>query len=111
MPGDKEKMSEQKNFDKEVDEKTLNEVDDPDFFIFKEIGDKISGVLCDVGHSKKYDFGLYTLQKKDKQVRFHGSAQLDTKMKQVSLGDYCVVTFMDVEERDKGEMKLFSVKR
>lgn len=90
------------------------EIDDPDFFKFENIGDKIGGKLVDVGHSDQYDFGLYTVESDDadkKQTRFHGSAQLDSRMKQVELNDIILVEFMDIEKRPKGDMKLFRVMR
>lgn len=88
------------------------EIDDPNFFKFESIGDKIKGQLVDIGWSDQYDFGLYTVEDGDKnQTRFHGSSQLDSRMKQVSLGDHIVVEFMDIEKRPKGDMKLFRVMR
>jgi len=88
------------------------EIDDPNFFKFESVGDKIKGQLVDVGHSEQYDFGLYTVEDENKeQTRFHGSSQLDSRMKQIELGDHIVVEFMDIEKRPKGDMKLFRVMR
>lgn len=100
----------QKNI--EVKEAVFDEIEDPDFFKFKDIGDKIEGKLIDVGNSDQYGFGLYTLETPSEDlIRFHGSAQLDSRMKQVNLGEYIQIEFMDVEKRPKGDMKLFSLRR
>jgi hypothetical protein len=88
------------------------EVEDADFVKFEKIGDSVEGNLIDVGMSEQYHFGLYTLEKADTStVRFHGSAQLDGKMKSVKLGDSIKVEFYDIEKRAKGNMKLFKVMR
>jgi hypothetical protein len=88
------------------------EIEDPNFFKFENVGDKVVGKLVDIGTSDQYKFGLYTLEIEDgTQVRFHGSAHLDTRMKQVQIGESIIVIFTDVEKRPKGNMKLFSVKR
>lgn len=88
------------------------EIDDPEFFKFENIGDKIGGKLVDVGKSDQYDFGLYTIENDEgEQTRFHGSSQLDSRMKQVNLGDVILVEFMDIEKRPKGDMHLFRVMR
>lgn len=88
------------------------EIEDPDFFKFENVGDKIAGRLVDVGSSDQYKFGLYTIENSDgEQVRFHGSSHLDTRMKQVQIGELVIVEFTDVEKRPKGDMKLFSVRR
>ncbi len=94
-----------------IDESEYEEVEDPDFFKFENVGDKVSGELVDIGTSDKYNFGLYTLEKPDgEQLRFHGSAHLDTRMKRIGIGDSVIVEYQDVEKKEKGEMKLFSVK-
>lgn len=93
-------------------ERKYEEIEDPDFFKFNEIGDKIEGKLVDIGESEQYKFGLYTVETSDKDlIRFHGSSHLDSRLKQVSLGEYIQVEFIDIEKRPKGEMKLFSVRR
>lgn len=96
---------------KEIDQ-NYEEIEDADFFKFEKIGDSIEGNLIDIGTSEQYHFGLYTLEKADTStVRFHGSAQLDGKMKSVKLGDSIKVEFYDIEKRAKGNMKLFRVMR
>lgn len=104
-------MTKQKDLEgKEADE--YEEIEDPDFFKFESVGDNIAGELVDIGTSDQYKFGLYTVEKSDgSQVRFHGSAQLDSRMKQCGIGDHIKVEFIDVEKRPKGDMKLFSVRR
>jgi len=93
-------------------ETAWEEVDSPNFFQFKNIGDILEGKLIERAKSSQYGFGLYTLEVKDgDQVRFHGSSQLDDLMLSINIGDICRVEFIDVEKRPKGEMKLFSVKR
>lgn len=95
----------------EADE-DYEDIEDPNFFKFENVGDKIAGKLVDIGTSDQYKFGLYTIEKSDgTQARFHGSAQLDTRMKQCNIGDNVMVEFMDIEKRPKGNMKLFSVRR
>lgn len=102
-------MAKQKNIEGEI---AWEDVEDPDFFKFENIGDKISGELVEIGKSERYSFGLYTVKTPDDNlVRFHGSAQLDSRMKQVNVGDYVMVEFIDIEEQDKGDMKLYDVKR
>ncbi len=96
---------------KKIDEQ-FEEIEDADFYKFEKIGDSVRGTLIDIGTSDQYKFGLYTLEKEDgSTVRFHGSAQLDGKMKTIKTGDYVVVTFYDNEKRAKGNMKLFQVQR
>jgi len=88
------------------------DIEDPNFFRFENIGDKVSGKLVDIGNSERYNFGLYTIEQEDgTQMRFHGSAHLDSRMKQCQIGDHVKVEFIDVEEQDKGDMKLYDVKR
>lgn len=88
------------------------EVEDADFLKFENIGDSVEGSLIDIGVSDQYKFGLYTLEREDgTTVRFHGSAQLDGKMKSIKLGDAIKVEFYDIEKRAKGNMKLFKVGR
>lgn len=93
-----------------VDE--YEEIEDADFFRFEKIGDCVSGKLIDVGTSEKYKIGLYTLEKEDgSSVRFHGSADIDGKMKSVKMGESIKVEFYDLEKRGKGNMKLFRLMR
>jgi hypothetical protein len=103
----------QKNLEgKNAGEEDYEDIEDPNFFKFENVGDKIAGKLVDIGNSDQYGFGLYTVEKSDgEQVRFHGSSQLDSRMKQVQLGDSVIVEFMDIEKRPKGNMKLFNVRR
>lgn len=102
-------MTKQKNLDGET---AWEDIEDPDFFKFENVGDKISGRLVDIGLSDQYRFGLYTVEKTDgTQIRFHGSAHLDSRMKQCQLDDVIEVEFIDIEKRPKGDMKLFSVRR
>jgi len=100
---------------KEAEGKTeegYEEIEDPDFFKFENVGDAAAGKLVDIGHSDQYGFGLYTLEQDDgSQIRFHGSSQLDSRMKQIDIGDFIKVEFMDLEKRPKGDMKLFKVMR
>lgn len=106
-------MTKQRTMDgKNVGEEDYEDIEDPNFFKFENVGDKIAGKLVDIGSSGKYKFGLYTLEKPDgEQVRFHGSSQLDSRMKQVQMGDSVIVEYMDIEKRPKGDMKLFAVRR
>lgn len=88
------------------------DVEDPDFFKFDNVGDEVVGKLVDVGVSDQYKFGLYTVEQPDGSLlRFHGSAHLDSRMKQIQIGETILVKFMDLEKRPKGDMKLFDVKR
>ena len=106
-------MTKQENLEGEkAEDAGYDEIEDPDFFKFEDIGDSVEGTLIDVGTSDQYGFGLYTIEKADEtQIRFHGSSILDARMKQVNIGDYVRIKYMDVEKRPKGDMKLFSVKR
>ena len=95
-----------------IDETGYEELEDPNFFKFVNIGDKVAGKLIDIGTSDQYKFGLYTVEQADgTMVRFHGSVQLDTRMKQCQIGEKIMVEFTDVERRPKGDMKLYSVRR
>lgn len=94
----------------EPKEEEFEEVEDADFFRFENINDSIEGEVVDIGKSKTYGFGLYTVKKGDQMFRFHGSAVLDGKMSGVALGDYIKVIFYDVEEQGAGKMmKLYKV--
>lgn len=105
-------MNKQKDLEGKDAGDNYEEIGDPDFFKFENIGDSISGELVDIGLSDQYKFGLYTVETSDgKQVRFHGSAQLDSRMKQCNIGDHIKIEFIDVEKRPKGDMKLFNVRR
>ena len=89
-----------------------NEIESPNFFQFKAIGDKLTGVLLQKSTSSQYGFGLYSIQNdKDEQIRFHGSSQLDDLMMGVNVNDLIEVTFIDTQKMPKGEMKLFKVRR
>ena len=93
-------------------EDAWEEIESPNFFQFKEVGDVIEGTLIDKDKSDQYGFGLFTLDTKEgDQIRFHGSSQLDDLMLNIQMNDYIRVKFIDFEKRPKGEMKLFSVKR
>jgi len=99
-----------KSKQEKVDE--WNEVESPNFFQFKEIGDKITGILLQKATSTQYGFGLYILQTtENEQIRFHGSAQLDDLLMGVNVNDLIEVTFTDTQKMPKGEMKLFKVRR
>jgi len=90
----------------------FEEIESPNFFQFKAIGDKIEGVLIQKGISKQYGFGLYNIQtNENEQIRFHGSSQLDDLMNGVNLNDYIEISFIDIQKMAKGEMKLFKVRR
>lgn len=89
-----------------------NEIESPNFFQFKNIGDKIEGILIQKATSTQYGFGLYTLStESDEQIRFHGSAQLDDLIMGVNVNDFIEITFIDTQKMAKGEMKLFRVRR
>jgi len=89
-----------------------NEIESPNFFQFKAIGDKLTGILLEKGKSKQYGFGLYALQTDNaEQIRYHGSAQLDDLMMGVNVNDYIEITYIDVQKMPKGEMKLFTLRR
>jgi len=115
MPGKKENMTAKEKENEEnikASDDEYEDIEDPDFFTFENVGDTVEGELVDVGTSDQYGFGLYTLEKADgDQVRFHGSAVLDSRMKQANIGDYLVIEFSDLEKRPKGDMKLFNVRR
>lgn len=103
-----------KEINKQKQEKVdmWNEIESPNFFQFKEIGDKIEGILLQKATSSQYGFGLYILQTdENEQIRFHGSAQLDDLMMGVNVNDYIKVEFTDTQKMPKGEMKLFKVMR
>ena len=89
-----------------------SEVESPNFFQFKAIGDKLTGVLLQKATSSQYGFGLYAIQNdKDEQIRFHGSSQLDDLLMGVNINDLIEVTFIDTQKTPKGEMKIFKVRR
>lgn len=89
-----------------------NELQDPEFFKFDNIGDKIEGKLIEKGTSGNYGFGLYTIKDFLGQPRrFHGTRQLDTLMSQVEVEDIIQVEYIDVSESPKGEMKIFRVRK
>ena len=102
-------MTKQKNIE---GEDAWEEIESPNFFQFKEVGDSLEGTLIDRGKSDQYGFGLYTLEKDDgDQIRFHGSSQLDDLMLNIHMNETIKIKFMDIEARPKGDMHLFSVKR
>ena len=102
-------MTKQKNLEGET---AWEDVESPNFFQFKDIGDTLEGKLIERAKSEQYGFGLYTLEKPDEeQIRFHGSSQLDDLMLSINIGDSVRIEFTDAEKRPKGEMKLFDVKR
>jgi hypothetical protein len=88
------------------------DVESPNFFQFKNIGDKVEGELVGKDKSSQYGFGLYSLKTSDEeQIRFHGSSQLDDLMLGVDIGEYILIEYIDIQKRPKGDMKLFRVKR
>lgn len=85
-----------------------------DFFRFENIGDKTHGKLTQIGKSKRFGFGEYTLETIDgKLVRMHGSTTLDTLMSKIIIGDVIKIELIDLVKTQPGmnDLKVFSVKR
>lgn len=81
-----------------------------EFFKFNKIGDKITGILIQKTTSTNYGFGLYILQNnQNKRIRFHGSVQLDSLMKRVSVAEYIEIILIDTQKMTKGDMKIFII--
>lgn len=77
---------------------------------FNKIGDTLEGLLLTKDKSTKYDFGLYSIKQFDgKQVKFHGSKQLDDLLADVTPPAYIKVIYVDNLEVSMGTMKVFEV--
>lgn len=93
-------------------ERKFRQVEAPDFFKFESIGDKIEGKLVEKSQSDNYGIGLYTLKQDDDSTkRIHGSANLDSLMNGVDIGDYVRIEWTDTKAMEKGKtpMKIFIV--
>lgn len=100
---------EQKSLPKE---RKFKKVEAPDFYKFANVGDKIEGTLVEKGRSENYGIGLYALkQDNGETMRIHGSADLDSKMTGVSVGQYVIIEWVDNKAMEKGKtpMKMFDV--
>ena len=100
---------EQKQLQKE---RKFRKVEAPDFYKFANLGDKIEGTLVEKGRSENYSIGLYALkQDSGDTMRIHGSADLDSKMTGVSVGQYVTIEWVDNKPMEKGKtpMKIFDV--
>jgi hypothetical protein len=79
---------------------------------FESIGDKIEGKLVEKAVSENYGIGLYTLKRDDETtMRIHGSANLDSLMTGVDIGQYVRIEWTDTKAMQAGKtpMKIFSV--
>lgn len=93
-----------------ADDTQYEEIEDANFYRFENIGDKIEGMVVEIGHSKRYAFGLYTIMNKDgEKIRFHGTTHLDTLMSNIEEQDYIKIEYIDTQETPAGDMKLFKV--
>lgn len=93
-------------------ERKFRQVEAPDFFKFESVGDKIEGTLVEKSISDNYGIGLFTLKQDDNTTkRIHGSANLDSLMSGVDIGDYVKIEWTDTKAMEKGKtpMKLFNV--
>lgn len=93
-------------------ERKFRQVEAPDFMKFASIGDKIEGTLQEKAVSENYGIGLYTLKRDDgTTMRIHGSANLDSLMTAVDIGQYVRIEWVDTKAMEKGKtpMKIFSV--
>lgn len=100
---------EQKSLPKE---RKMKKVEAPDFYKFASVGDKIAGTLVEKGKSENYGIGLYALkQDNGDTMRIHGSADLDSKMTGVAVGQYVEIEWVDNKAMEKGKtpMKIFDV--
>ena len=94
-------------------ERKMKRVEDPEFYRFENIGDKVAGVLQEKGVYGNINAGAYVLKQDDGKIRkFHGSVNLDQKMKGVEIGKYCEVEYIDNMQMEKGKtpMKIFDVR-
>lgn len=93
-------------------ERKFRQVEAPDFFKFESIGDKIEGTLQEKAVSDNYGIGLFTLKMDDGTTkRCHGSANLDSLMTAVDVGQYVKIEWVDTKAMEKGKtpMKIFTV--
>jgi len=96
--------------DTKADQNEYEEVKDANFFKFDNIGDKIEGMVIEIGISKRYNFGLYTVMIKDgEKKRFHGTTHMDTLMSTIEEQDYIILELIDTEETPAGDMKIFKL--
>jgi len=93
-------------------QRKFRQVEAPDFYKFESIGDTIEGTLQEKGISDNYGIGLFTVKQDDGSTkRCHGSANLDSLMTAVDIGQYVKITFTDTKAMEKGKtpMKIFTV--
>jgi hypothetical protein len=106
-------MAKDKNEQKPLPkERKFRQIEAPDFFKFESIGDKIEGRLQEKAVSDNYGIGLFTLKQDDGGTkRIHGSANLDSLMTGVDIGDYVRIEWVDTKAMEKGKtpMKIFNV--
>lgn len=101
-----------KEADEKKDKDEYEEIEDAEFFKFENFGDAIAGKLLSKERSKRFDIGLYTVRQDNGETkRFAGTTHLDNLMSQIEIGDYFQALYQDSRDTEKGEMKLFKVRR
>jgi len=106
------KEKEVKEADENIPQGAFVEVEDADFYKFEKIGDTLEGFVTDIGKSERYDFGLYDLKVPTGETkRFHGTQQLDSLMKNITVHDYIKVTYLDNQALPQGSLKIFKVEK
>ena len=108
----KSKQEMKKEDDRKIKVKDWNDVESPNFFKFETIGDKVTGTILSRDQSARYGFGLYAMRllDEDKQIRFHGSSQLDDLLQGIDLPALVQIEYIDEQETPNGSMKLFKVR-
>jgi hypothetical protein len=86
-------------------------IPDEGFYRFDAIGNSLQGVLSEKGKSEKYDVGMYDIDTENGTIRFLGKTQLDRQLKNIDIGDYICITYVDDMSTPNGQMKIFEVKR
>lgn len=103
-----EKIENKKQEIKEQDE--WNEIEEPDFFKFEQLNDKLEGVLLSQEINENYGFGDYSLRTNDgKTIKFHGSTQLDDLLLNLEMPCPIKIIFVDLRNTPNGQMKVFKV--
>lgn len=109
---EEQKEIDKKEADEKKDKDEYEEIEDAEFFKFENFGDALAGKLLSKEQSKRYAIGLYTIRQDNGETkRFAGTTHLDNLMAQIETGDSIQVLYQDSRDTEKGEMKIFKVRR
>lgn len=90
-------------------ERTFEPVES-NFVKFTEFDQSVEGEILSIDVESSPDFKLYTIKDDDGVVRkFHDSTQLSDLLRQVKVGDYIKVTYLNDEKFPNGTLKIFSL--